>query len=247
MSTIPPASIATSVPLPRAIPTSACARAGASLIPSPTIATTLPWPCNSLIFSTFWPGRTSAITRSTPARRAIASAVRRLSPVSMRTSMPIDLSARTASAAWSFSVSATAITPASWPSTARSMAVFPSVSKARSGASAPPIPTPAMARPRPSAHHDRRGGRDAERARTGDDQDRDEEDERLGDRIVVDELPDEEGEARDQDDRGDEHRSHAVREPLDWGAGHLGVLDKLDDLIQRRVGSDAGGADLQET
>src|SRR3712207_8721378 len=36
------ASIATSVPVPVATPTSARARAGASLIPSPTIATTLP-------------------------------------------------------------------------------------------------------------------------------------------------------------------------------------------------------------
>ena len=33
------AAIATSVPVPMAIPTSACANAGASLIPSPTIAT----------------------------------------------------------------------------------------------------------------------------------------------------------------------------------------------------------------
>ncbi len=36
------ASMATSVPVPMAIPTSALARAGASLMPSPTMATTCP-------------------------------------------------------------------------------------------------------------------------------------------------------------------------------------------------------------
>ena len=36
------ASIATSVPVPMAMPTSACASAGASLMPSPTIATVFP-------------------------------------------------------------------------------------------------------------------------------------------------------------------------------------------------------------
>ena len=34
--------MATSVPVPMAMPTSACASAGASLMPSPTIATVLP-------------------------------------------------------------------------------------------------------------------------------------------------------------------------------------------------------------
>ena len=38
--------MATSVPVPMAIPTSACASAGASLIPSPTIATCLPAACS---------------------------------------------------------------------------------------------------------------------------------------------------------------------------------------------------------
>ena len=105
----------------------------------------------------------------------------------------------------------------------------------------------AVLRPFPCAHHDRRGGRDAERTRTGDDQDRDEEDERLGDGVVVDELPNEEGEARDQDDCGDEHGRHAVREPLDRCAGHLGVFDEFDDLIQGGVGPNAGRPDHQET
>src|SRR3989338_7170984 len=41
ISVISPASIATSVPVPMAIPTSAAAKAGASLMPSPTMATML--------------------------------------------------------------------------------------------------------------------------------------------------------------------------------------------------------------
>ena len=42
MSATSAASTATSVPVPIAMPTSACASAGASLMPSPTIATTRP-------------------------------------------------------------------------------------------------------------------------------------------------------------------------------------------------------------
>ena len=38
--------MATSVPVPMAMPTSACARAGASLMPSPTMATTFPSACS---------------------------------------------------------------------------------------------------------------------------------------------------------------------------------------------------------
>ena len=41
MSVMSAASMATSVPVPMAMPTSACASAGASLMPSPTIATML--------------------------------------------------------------------------------------------------------------------------------------------------------------------------------------------------------------
>src|SRR3989442_448240 len=58
----------------------------------------------------------------------MASAVRRLSPVSMMTSIPIAFSERTASIECSFNVSATAITPATRPSTARIIAVLPASS-----------------------------------------------------------------------------------------------------------------------
>ena len=58
------ASIATSVPAPMAIPMSARVSAGASLIPSPTIAT-FPFSPNARITLSFPSGRTPAITLST--------------------------------------------------------------------------------------------------------------------------------------------------------------------------------------
>src|SRR5918996_6167792 len=56
----PALSIATSVPVPMAMPTWACARAGAPLTPSPAIATTLPSPWSRRMTSAFCSGRTSA-------------------------------------------------------------------------------------------------------------------------------------------------------------------------------------------
>src|SRR5215218_3184571 len=50
------ASIATSVPVPIAIPRSACASAGASLTPSPTIATTSPASCSRRTSAALSPG-----------------------------------------------------------------------------------------------------------------------------------------------------------------------------------------------
>ena len=61
----------------------------ASLMPSPTIATILPSLWRFLTSSALCSGRTSAKTRSMPACRAIASAVRLLSPVTIATSIPI--------------------------------------------------------------------------------------------------------------------------------------------------------------
>src|SRR5215207_52895 len=91
------ASMATSVPVPMATPTSACASAGASLMPSPTMATFSPSLCSRFTSAALSCGSTSARTRSMPSSRAMASAVRRLSPVSMATSRPISCSQSTAS------------------------------------------------------------------------------------------------------------------------------------------------------
>src|SRR4051812_24985157 len=88
LSRVTPAlSIATSVPELIARPTSAAASAGASLTPSPAIATTRPSCRSRLTTSLLWSGSTSASTRSMPSRLATASAVTRLSPVSMTTSI----------------------------------------------------------------------------------------------------------------------------------------------------------------
>ncbi|MCY1553326.1 hypothetical protein D9M68_897970 [compost metagenome] len=48
-STMLPASLAACVPLFMATPTSACAKAGASFVPSPIMATSLPKACSSLM------------------------------------------------------------------------------------------------------------------------------------------------------------------------------------------------------
>src|SRR5690606_13103600 len=60
------ASVATSVPVPMAIPRSACAGAAASLTPSPTIATLRPSCWRDFTTSTFSAGSTPAMTRSMP-------------------------------------------------------------------------------------------------------------------------------------------------------------------------------------
>ena len=108
-----------------AIPISACVRAGASLIPSPTMAT-LPFSFNFRITASFPSGRTPAITSSTPASWPIAFAVFSLSPVSITTRSPIFCIWLTASALSSFIVSATAIIPSSVSSLAKYNGVFPS-------------------------------------------------------------------------------------------------------------------------
>ena len=78
-------SMATSVPAPMAMPRSACASAGASLTPSPTIATNLPSSCSCLTSSALSCGQDlGEDARRCPSSRATASAVRRLSPVIMR-------------------------------------------------------------------------------------------------------------------------------------------------------------------
>ena len=62
-----PASFAAEVPVFMATPTSACASAGASFVPSPVIATMRPFACSSLISAIFASGVASARKSSTPA------------------------------------------------------------------------------------------------------------------------------------------------------------------------------------
>ena len=87
-SVTPALSMATSVPVPMAMPTSAWASAGASLMPSPAIATMRPSACRRFTRSLFSGQRLRRRPRRCRASRATASAVARLSPVSMTTRMP---------------------------------------------------------------------------------------------------------------------------------------------------------------
>ena len=84
-----PASFAADVPVFIATPTSAWASAGASLVPSPVIATSRPPSCSRRIRASLSSGVASARKSSTPASSAIAFAVRGLSPVIITVRMPI--------------------------------------------------------------------------------------------------------------------------------------------------------------
>ncbi|MNP14542.1 hypothetical protein D3C76_1068720 [compost metagenome] len=78
---MPAACMATSVPPPMAMPMSAAASAGASLIPSPTMATT-PSCLSAATVAALSAGSTSACTSSMPRASATTLALPRLSPVS---------------------------------------------------------------------------------------------------------------------------------------------------------------------
>ncbi len=84
-----PASRAACVPVCIVTPTSACASAGASFVPSPLIATMRPSLLLGRMSSSLRSGVASARKSSTPASPAIFAAVRRLSPVIITVRMPI--------------------------------------------------------------------------------------------------------------------------------------------------------------
>ena len=117
MSTTSALSMAMSVPVPMAMPTSAAARAGASLMPSPTKATR-PRAFSRAMAATLPSGSTSDTTSSMPSRFAMASAVRRLSPVIMATLSPMACSAAMVAGVVGFTGSATAMMAARRPSMA---------------------------------------------------------------------------------------------------------------------------------
>ncbi len=88
-STMLPASLAAWVPEFMATATSACARAGASLVPSPVMATRRPPAWYSRIIFSLASGVAWARKSSTPASAAMAVAVSGLSPVIMTVLMPM--------------------------------------------------------------------------------------------------------------------------------------------------------------
>ena len=104
-STMLPASLAACVPVFMASPTSAWASAGASLVPSPVIATMWPPRCSRRISASFSSGVASARKSSTPASAAMAPAVSGLSPVIITVRMPISRSCRNRSAMPALTVS----------------------------------------------------------------------------------------------------------------------------------------------
>ena len=122
ISTTSDASIAASVPRPpMAMPTSARARQGASLIPSP-INTSLPAICSSC--SSFSWGKSWAWYSSRFNSFATDAATASLSPVSITVfCTPSAFSSRRAAAASAFTLSAIRIEPAKTPSTATYTAV----------------------------------------------------------------------------------------------------------------------------
>mmetsp|Transcript_2845 Transcript_2845/g.9564 ORF Transcript_2845/g.9564 Transcript_2845/m.9564 type:complete len:314 (-) Transcript_2845:505-1446(-) len=150
------ASMATRVPLPMAMPTSAWASAGESLMPSPTMATPRCTRCRSATHRFFSAGKAPARTRAgrSPRSSATAKAVASWSPVSIQTSTPRRRSARSTARASGRGASATATAPTTEPSSATKTAVFaarrqPATAFRRSGSSNPRSSTPAS-RMRPS-------------------------------------------------------------------------------------------------
>ena len=122
---------ATSVPPPMATPRSAWASAGASLSPSPTMATRRPCSWYFRTTSSFRSGDTCASTASIPTWRATASAVSRRSPVRSTTCSPRSRSARMAAALVARTGSAMASMPARAPSTATNTGVAASAACSR--------------------------------------------------------------------------------------------------------------------
>ena len=119
------ASLAAWVPLCMARPTSACARAGASFVPSPIMATSFPPRCSSRIMASLSSGVASARKPSTPASRAIASAVRGLSPVIITVRSPMRRSCSKRSRMPGFTTSDRATTPSTRSSRSTTRGVPP--------------------------------------------------------------------------------------------------------------------------
>ena len=110
-STMFPASLAAWVPVFMATPTSAWARAGASLVPSPVMATRFPPACSARIRAILSSGVASARKSSTPASAAMAAAVSGLSPVIITVLIPIARSWSKRSAMPVLTTSLSRITP----------------------------------------------------------------------------------------------------------------------------------------
>src|SRR5260370_76962 len=126
-STMLPASRAAIVPVFIATPTSDWANAGASLVPSPHIATSLPFDCSSRISASLSSGVACARKSSTPDSAAIAAAVSGLSPVIITVRMPICRNSENRSRMPPLTMSLRWMTPSSRSSLATASGVPPSL------------------------------------------------------------------------------------------------------------------------
>mmetsp|Transcript_6603 Transcript_6603/g.27384 ORF Transcript_6603/g.27384 Transcript_6603/m.27384 type:complete len:543 (-) Transcript_6603:997-2625(-) len=124
-STILPASLAAWVPVFIATATSAWASAGASLVPSPVIATSLPSACWARISASLASGVASARKSSTPASAAMAAAVSRLSPVTITVLMPMRRSCAKRSLMPGLTMSLSSTTPSTCTPSATTSGVLP--------------------------------------------------------------------------------------------------------------------------
>ena len=106
-----PASFAAWVPEFIATATSAWASAGASLVPSPVIATSRPSACDLRISASFASGVASARKSSMPASAAMAAAVSGLSPVIITVRMPMRRSSANRSLMPPFTMSLSSMAP----------------------------------------------------------------------------------------------------------------------------------------
>ena len=124
-STMLAASRAACVPVFIATATSACARAGESLVPSPVMATMCPASCSSLTFASFFSGVASARKSSTPASEAIVAAVSVLSPVIITVRIPMRLNCANCAAIPGLTVSLSSTTASAFSAVQTMSAVEP--------------------------------------------------------------------------------------------------------------------------
>ncbi|MCY1516922.1 hypothetical protein D9M68_515810 [compost metagenome] len=141
-STMLPASFAACVPLPMATATSACASAGASLVPSPVIATRRPSAWYLRMSASLSSGVASARKSSTPASAAMAAAVSLLSPVIITVLMPMRRSSAKRSLMPVLTMSLSSTTPSTRLPSATASGVLPrrAVSSAARSISAGTLP-----------------------------------------------------------------------------------------------------------
>ena len=124
------ASMAMSVPAaPMAKPISACASAGASLMPSPVMAVTPYWLCRAKMACSLSSGSKLPRASSMPAWAATALAVAWLSPVSMTVRTPKSCSCASAVCELALMRSATANSASTWVSLASKLRVRPCASR----------------------------------------------------------------------------------------------------------------------